>query len=485
MKSEELTDLLMALVALPHEVEWVEFKKDNYNPEEIGQYLSAISNAAALHGANLGFIVWGIEDGTHNIVGTSFRPRRDKVGNEELENWLATQLEPRINFKIHEFDSYGKPVVLFEVPPASHTPVRFRDTEYIRVGSYKKKLRDHPEKERELWSLLSKTPFEKGIAAQGVSASRVLSLIDYPGYFDLTDQQLPENRNGILTRLAAEKLIIGEGQGRFHITNLGAILFAKDLGVFDHLTRKAARVIVYKSVDRTETLREQVGRKGYAAGFEGLINFITAQLPENEQIARALRKRVPMYPDIAIREVVANALIHQDFNMTGTGPMIEIFSDRVEITDPGIPLIDTQRFLDAPPQSRNDALAAFMRRVNICEERGSGIDKVILSVEYFQLPAPSFVVTERHTKVTLFSYKRFAEMDKDDRVRACYQHAGLRFVCNDRMSNASLRQRFRIDSKNYSMASRVIADTLEAGLIRRDDPQSTSRKHAKYVPFWA
>lgn len=126
-----------------------------------------------------------------------------------------------------------------------------------------------------------------------------------------------------------------------------------------------------------------------------------------------------------------------------------------------------------------------MRRVNICEERGSGIDKVILNVEAFQLPAPNFVVTERHTKVTLFSYKKFAEMDKDDRVRACYQHAGLRYVCNDRMTNASLRQRFGIDSKNYSMASRIIADTLDAGLIRRDDPESKSRKHAKYVPFWA
>jgi ATP-dependent DNA helicase RecG len=485
MKSHELNELLQTLLALPHEVEWVEFKKNNYAPEDIGEYLSALSNAAALYGANSGFIVWGIEDVTHKLVGTTFQPRRAKIGNEELENWLSVHLHPRINFKIHEFDSNGVRVVLFDVPPASHTPVRFKDTEYIRVGSYKKKLKDYPEKERELWALLSRTPFEKSIAADAVTAHRLFSLIDYPAYFELSGQELPDNRVGILDRLATEKLIVREGRDRFQITNLGAILFAKDLDSFEDLTRKAVRVVVYRGVNRTATLREQVVKKGYASGFEGLVAFINSQLPENEQIGQALRTKVPMYPEIVIRELVANALIHQDFNITGTGPMIEIFADRVEITDPGIPLIDTQRFLDAPPQSRNDALAAFMRRVNICEERGSGIDKVILNVEAFQLPAPNFVVTERHTKVTLFSYKKFAEMDKDDRVRACYQHAGLRYVCNDRMTNASLRQRFRIDTKNYSMASRIIADTLEAGLIRRDDPESKSRKHAKYVPFWA
>jgi len=105
-----------------------------------------------------------------------------------------------------------------------------------------------------------------------------------------------------------------------------------------------------------------------------------------------------MYPEIAIRELVANALIHQDFTIRGTGPMIEIFSDRMEITNPGIPLIDTLRFIDEPPQSRNEALASFMRRVNICEEQGSGIDKIILQVKMFQLPAPDFIVTSKHTK---------------------------------------------------------------------------------------
>ncbi|MBW1809341.1 MAG: hypothetical protein JRJ87_14185 [Deltaproteobacteria bacterium] len=152
---------------------------------------------------------------------------------------------------------------------------------------------------------------------------------------------------------------------------------------------------------------------------------------------------------------------------------------------PGVPLIDTLRFIDGPPQSRNEALAAFMRRINICEERGSGVDKVIFHAELYQLPAPEFTVAERHTRAVLFAHKKLADMSKSDRIRACYQHACLRHVSNDNMTNASLRGRFSIKGKNYSMASRIIAETIAAGLVRRHDPESKSRKHAKYVPFWA
>jgi len=254
---------------------------------------------------------------------------------------------------------------------------------------------------------------------------------------------------------------------------------------FKNLSRKSIRVIIYRGKDRTETLREQQGTKGYAVGFKGLIAYINDQLPQNEQIEQALRKEVRMYPEIAIRELVANAIIHQDFSLTGTGPMIEIFADRIEITNPGVPLIDTLRFIDEPPRSRNEVLTAFMRRINICEERGSGIDKVIFQVEFYQLPAPEFIVTADHTKTVLFAHLELKNMEQRDRIRACYQHACLKYVSNDVMTNSSLRERFNIEEGNYPMASRIISDTIDAGLIKKHDPQSTSRKHAKYLPFWA
>jgi predicted HTH transcriptional regulator len=208
-------------------------------------------------------------------------------------------------------------------------------------------------------------------------------------------------------------------------------------------------------------------------------------LPENEVMGEALRKSVPMYPELAIRELVANMIIHQDFTLRGTGPMVEVFDGRLEITNPGVPLMDTKRFLDTPPRSRNEDLASFLRRVGICEERGSGIDKVVLETEIHQLPAPLFEVVSDHTRAVLFARQSFADMDRSDRIRACYLHACLQYVQRGRMTNRSLRERFGIEEKNRAQISRVISETVEADLIRPYDPESGSRRHASYVPFWA
>lgn len=76
-------------------------------------------------------------------------------------------------------------------------------------------------------------------------------------------------------------------------------------------------------------------------------------------------------------------------------------------------------------------------------------------------------------------------MDKKDKIRACYQHACLCYVSNEKMTNQSLRERFKIDEKNAAIASRILKDTLSAELIKEDDPSSNSRKYARYIPFWA
>jgi predicted HTH transcriptional regulator len=485
MSPEELNILLKSLRALPHETEWVEFKHNDAEPEEIGEYISALANSAALLGKDAGYVVWGIEDATHRVLGTSFKPRQRKVSGQELESWLTQNLTPRVHFHIHEFESEELPVVLFEICPANHTPVRFKDTEFIRVGSYKKKLKEFSEKERALWQRFARTPFETGIAKRNALGDEVLALLEYPKYFEMAGLALPANKQGILERLKVERFIVEKGGGQFDITNLGAILFAKHLSDFESLARKAVRVIRYKGVSRVETVKEKPGVKGYASGFEGLVGYINDQLPRNEVIGQALRKDVPMYPELAIRELVPNALIHQDFSITGTGPMVEIFDDRLEISNPGQPLIDTLRFIDHSPRSRNEELASIMRRLQICEERGSGIDKVIFQIELYQLPPPDFQTDETHTRVVLFAQGKLSEMDAKDKVRACYQHACLEFVSNRRMSNTSLRKRFAIADQNLAIASRIIKDTLKAGRIKPDDPDSFSRKHAKYIPFWA
>jgi ATP-dependent DNA helicase RecG len=486
MNAVNLSNLLAHLTATNRETEWIEFKLNDDTPEEIGEYISALSNSAALADKRFGYIVWGISNITHEVIGTKVRLHAKKIGNEELENWLSHQLSPRVNFRIVEEDIDGKSVSLIEVPAASHTPVRFRDHEFIRVGSYKKRLRDHPEKERDLWRLLERRDWETEIAETHVRSADLLALLDYPAYFELLQKPLPSERASIINGLADDKLIeFDRLRDTFNITNLGAILFARDLSKFSALSRKQVRLVVYKGRDRSETIREQGGQRGYASGFAGLVAYLNDLLPANEQIMQAFRTEVRMYPEIAIRELIANALIHQDFRISGTGPIIEVFAERIEITNPGKPLIDTERFLDAPPQSRNEKLGALMRRMGICEERGSGIDKVIKAVEMFQLPAPRFDVTDQHTKVTLFAPRKLSAMERDDRVRACYQHACLRYVSNDTMTNTSLRERFGIAAENYSIASRIIAETIDAGMIKRRDPESKSNKHAKYLPYWA
>ena len=295
---------------------------------------------------------------------------------------------------------------------------------------------------------------------------------------------MPANRDGILTALADDGLIRSCKAGDWDITNLGAVLFAKRLDDFSSLQRKAVRVIQYRGTGRVETRKEEVAVKGYASGFKELTGFINGLLPSNEVIGQALRRTVPMFPEPAVRELVANALIHQDFFVTGAGPMVEIFDDRIEITNPGEPLVDTQRFVDTPPKSRNEVLASLMRRFRICEERGSGIDKVVFQVEFFQLPAPLFEVPGGFTRAVLFAHKTLSAMDKNDRVRACYLHACLKYVNRDYLTNTSLRERFGIEEKNSAAASRLIKEAVETGVIVPYDPE-TSKRYMKYVPWWA
>lgn len=482
---EYMQSLLKELCSLPQETEWVEFKHNNDDPEMIGEYISALANSAALLGKQSAYVVWGVEDESHEVIGTSFKPSLARYKQQELESWLLQKTKPRIHFRFTEFDGTNqKSVVILEIEAARHDPVQFAGTEFIRVGSYKKKLREHPAKERELWRAFDRTPFEEQSAANNLTADAVLKLLDYSSYFDLMDIPLPENRDGILEALSLDRLITKNDAGQWVITNLGAILFAKKLQDFKTLERKAVRLVLYKGNNKVETIRELTGAKGYAVGFEGLIDYLKALLPANEEIGKALREEVPMYPELALRELVANAIIHQNFSLTGTGPMIELFNRRLEITNPGTPLVDTQRFLDSPPRSRNEALASFMRRIGICEERGTGIDKVLTKIEFYQLPAPIFEQTDEHTRVVLFSYKEYKDMDQEEKLRACYHHCCLKYVNREPMNNQSVRQRFAIEEHNKSQASMIIRAAIKQGLIRAYDPD-VGAKARRYVPFWA
>lgn len=478
MNEDDITQLIEELRALPRESEWVEFKGNNCDPETLGSNISALSNAALLEGKRYGYIVYGIEDKTHVVKGTNFNPDKTKIKGQEIENYIATQLQPRTTFKIIQHTIDDLDVVIFQInTPVGH-PLRYKGVAYIRVGSYTKKLKDHSDREAHLWKKLNKEVFEKTLATSYMHATDALNKIAFTQVFQMLNIPLPESRESILEKLVEEKLLHIRLK-KYAITNLGAILFANNLNDFPEISRKAPRVIIYKGKDKLITVKEQEGIKGYAIGFEGLINYINDQLPSNEEIGRVFRKEVKMFPELAIRELVANAIIHQDFSIRGTGVMIEIYEDRIEITNPGKPMIDTNRFIDHSPESRNEALARFMRRIKICEERGSGIDKVIYQVETYQLPAPEFINGDNYTRVKMFATKTLRQMTKADKVRATYQHCVLKYLTTEYMSNATLRQRFGIEDKNYPQASRIIRQTIEDGLIVEYENSKT------YIPYWA
>ncbi len=481
---EYIISLIQELLKQPNETEWLEFKHNNYDKEMIGEYISALSNSAALNGKTNAYTIWGVDDKTHEILGTTFKPSVTTKGNEALENWLLRLLKPKIDFKFYEVDIDGKNVVLLEIAPAVINPVMFSGVEYIRLNSHKKKLKELPEKERELWRVFDKIPFEKQIAVDNLNDSEVLDYLEYTAYFELLKLPLAENRDAILESLSSDDLIQKSQNGQWNITNLGAILFAKDLNKFNHLRRKAIRVIQYKDNSKLETIKEIEGKKGYAVGFQGLIEYINNILPSNEVIGQAFRETIQMYPELAIRELVANAIIHQDFSQMGNSVMVEIFDKRFEVTNPGEPLVDTDRFLDTPPKSRNEILASFMRRINICEERGSGIDKIVAQTELFQLPAPTFRATNGYTISILYAHKELKEMNRMDRVWACYLHASLRYIQNDFMTNTTLRDRFAIEKKNTAIASRIIKEALKENLISIYD-EEVGTKAREYIPKWA
>ena len=317
----------------------------------------------------------------------------------------------------------------------------------------------------------------------GLDSQQVVELLDVQAFFELLKLPFPTERKGIIDRLTQERLLDEDG-GRYTLRRLGGLLLARNLKDFPDLARKAPRVVVYSGDSKLETKLDQSGGKGYAVGFQGLVRFVMQQLPQNEVIEDALRREVKLVPEIVIRELVANALIHQNLSVPGVSVMIEIYSNRVEISNPGEPVVPVERFIDGY-QSRNERLADLMRRMGICEEKSSGIDKVVHAAEIFQLPAPDFRTGHQRTIVVIRGPSDFEAMDRADRVRACFQHCALRWVTSERMTNQSLRDRFKLSESKSATVSQVIAATMEAGLIKPDEKVGGSKKFARYLPFWA
>lgn len=196
------------------------------------------------------------------------------------------------------------------------------------------------------------------------------------------------------------------------------------------------------------------------------------------------RTSIHTYPRVAIRELAANLCVHQDFSITGMQITIEVFDNRLVMTNPGTCLNDVNRLIDLPPHSRNEAMAQFMLQLDMCERRGSGYDRAVEAIEAMLLPAYKVQSGNDYTRVFLYPKKDVKEMTKEERVQACYQHTCLLYEDNMAVTNQTMRERFGLDSKGTIMISHIIADTIESGLIKPENPDRTSKRYATYIPFY-
>jgi ATP-dependent DNA helicase RecG len=320
MASGRYIALIDDLRKLKTEPSWLEFKVSNADPDRIGRTVSAISNAARLYDKSHGYMIWGIDDTTHDVVGTIFTQAL-KRGNQNIEFLISQRLSPSITFIFHEVQHpSGHRLVILEIPAALSIPTKYENIAYIRIGDATPKLADYPEREAELIRKLQPFLWEGGIASTFLTDEEVLLTLDFETYFALSNMPRPATPVAILNRLTQDKLIMEDVDNRWKITNLGALLFARSITDFEGIKRKAIRIVKYNGFN-TASASEFMGKGGYVAFFIELFRHINSNIPKNEQLKEAIRVETPVYPEIAIRELVPNALIHQDMTITGSGPM--------------------------------------------------------------------------------------------------------------------------------------------------------------------
>ncbi|MCJ2138383.1 putative DNA binding domain-containing protein [Methylobacterium sp. J-026] len=474
--------LLRRLVKEPSESAWVEFKENNDDPDMIGSWVSACANAAILAGKERGFLVFGVKEKPRRLVGTKVNLANMKKGGENFTNWLTRLIEPRLMMEFLDFKIGPLKYAIIAVEPTYDRPVKFNGVEYLRIGENTKKLAEFPNHERSIWVATGRRKFEDAIAVSHQSQFDVLDQLDVDAFYALLKEQKPRVPEEILRKFEMSGFVRDDMEGSYDITNLGAIVLAKDLHRFPSMSGKAIRVIQYKGEDKRQSENEEEFNCGYAVALPRVLRHMNSILPKTEAYTNGVRNVIPLYPVTALREIIANSMIHQDFTISGSAPIVEVYGKRVEISNPGSSLVEIDRIIDER-RSRNEKLASSMRLLGLCEERGGGLDKAGFEIEEQNLPAPEFISSKDTMRVVLYGPKSFSELNKTEKLRACFFHCILRWLQRDYMSNTTLRDRFRLEQENYQAVSAIISESVKR---KRIVPAETNqgKRNAKYVPYW-
>ena len=476
-KEKAIQALHESLHPIPTEHNNLDWKSDlSPDKEKLAQHLSAFAN-----NDGGGFLVFGVNNDGQFISIT--KEKAEEIVNK-LSNIVTNRLQPPFQIE-HSFIEYeGHPLLFIHIPEQRNKPVHMRGVNpfdaYWRSGGT---TRPMPEDiVRRMMAQTEGYSFEQQFAKRDIPAEEVLRLLSYETLFSLKHKNVPQSTDSVLRYLESCHICCPGGlTGTWNITNMGALLFAHDLRDFPALRHRYVILRRYNGTNNRNLLLEHIETRGYAVGFEDIVEF-TMRNTATETIS-VLREATPTYPRVAIRELIANALVHQDFIVSGISLTVEIFTDRLVITNPGTPLNDIRRLIHLPPASRNNDLAQTMYELGMCERRGSGLDRAVSALEEMFLPAVQIEKIEYATIVRIFPKKIFEDMTKQERIEACYQHACLSFEDGKPVNNFSIRKRFNLDKSKSYMVSRVFNDTLHAGLIKPVEP-NMSKKTVAYYPYY-
>lgn len=393
MNNSELVTLIDRLRREPHETEWLEFKHNHYEPELIGEYLSALANAACLSGKPRGYLVFGIDNQSRDVVGTKFDPYITKAkGNQDLLIWLSMGLRPNVGFETFMFDHPKGPMVLFEINAAWDRPVNFYGTAYIRVGTSKTELRNHPEKERAIWNRradwsaqISERATLADLDPEAILKAREQFKIKHP------PQAGEVNDWDDATFLNKAKLTI---QGA--ITNTSVLL----LGTTEAATLLSPAVAkiswILKDAENKELDYMHFGTPFILQVdrvLQRIRNLILRKLPSGTLFPQ----EITQYDPWVIREALHNCIAHQDYSMHGRINVVETPAT-ILLTNVGSFLpgnVETVIRQDAPLEIyRNPFLADAMVNLNMIDTQGGGIKKMFQSQAKRFFPLPDYELSD-------------------------------------------------------------------------------------------
>lgn len=389
MNTAELHALLERLRAEPRETEWLEFKSNRYESQVLGEYLSALSNSACLLGKPRAYLVFGVEDVTHEVIGTSFDPAAEKgKGNQPLPLWLSLGLHPNVGFEIHHFECHGKKVVLFEIHPAFDRPVKIYGTAYVRDGSSKTELSRYPEKERQIWQI--RTDWSAQLCDQATLEDLDPDAIikarhEYKTKFPKKIAEVDAWDNA--TFLNKAKVTI-----RGNITNAALLLLGKPESS-TLLSPSVARISWILKNERNEELDYEHFGPPFFMNVDIVLarirNLNVRELPSGTLFPIELTQ----YDPWVIREALHNCIAHQDYGLRGRINIVEtpdslILSNAGGFLPGNVAAVISQ---DAPSELyRNPFLAEAMVNLNMIDTQGGGIKRMFQAQRRRFFPLPDY-----------------------------------------------------------------------------------------------